>query len=322
MSRLILLLWAVSAAGAQISLAGGNSLGDALVTVRTGAAVPSGYEAPPLPIAEATGWGHFVRWVGHFHPPMTAFPIAMILGAAAAEFLRLLHGPVWLDGASRWCMILGGVTAAITAPLGWAFSLEHDKSRLLEIHRWLGTATGATGVVLLILSELARRGPRGALVLFRAALFSAAPLVMATGFFGGAMVFGIHEYDWPTEPAVGSASAQAQPPSQPTSGPSGVVTVTMTDEERFKPDKLTISVGTVVKWINSSHLTHTVTDDPDVASESDDVSRPGGTRPFNSGKIRPGRTFENSFKVPGVYKYICEPHEEMGMKGQITVEAH
>ncbi|HSU65560.1 MAG TPA: hypothetical protein VLJ39_01685, partial [Tepidisphaeraceae bacterium] len=32
---------------------------------------------------------HFVRWVGHFHPPITAFPIAMLVGAAIAEALRM-----------------------------------------------------------------------------------------------------------------------------------------------------------------------------------------------------------------------------------------
>ena len=71
----------------------------------------------------------------------------MLLGAALAELLRLLGGAAWLDGASRWCMILGGVGAIITAPLGWAFAVEHGHSRLLEIHRWLGTAAGAGALV-------------------------------------------------------------------------------------------------------------------------------------------------------------------------------
>ena len=271
----------------------------------------------------AVGWGHFVWWIGHFHPPLTAFPIAMVVGAAAAEFLRLMHGPTWLDGASRWCIILGGVTGAITAPLGWAFAVSHDESRLLEIHRWLGTATGTATVVVLILSEVARRRP-GALTLFRTGLFLAVLLVMATGFFGGAMVYGIHEYDWSRAPEhdSGEAPDHGQAETQPTSRPSTAVTVTMTDEYRFKPHKLTIHAGTVVRWVNSSGDTHTVTDDPNIASDSNDVSRPDSVPPFNSGKIRPGGTFEHSFGTPGVYKYICGPHEEMGMKGQITVEAH
>jgi len=139
---------------------------------------------------------HFVSWVGHFHPPLTAFPIAMLVGAAMAETMRLMSGAAWLDGASRWCVILGGVGAVITAPLGWAFATEHSGSWILETHRWLGTAAGAVAVVLMVLSEVGRRKGRGAMRTFRVVLFAAVPLVMATGFFGGAMVYGVHEYDW------------------------------------------------------------------------------------------------------------------------------
>jgi hypothetical protein len=77
------------------------------------------------------GLDHFITWIVHFHPPMTAFPIARVMGAALAEFWRILRGPAWLDGASRWCMILGGISAAITAPLGWAFAASHHHSTLL-----------------------------------------------------------------------------------------------------------------------------------------------------------------------------------------------
>ena len=45
------------------------------------------------------GWQHFVSWVGHFHPALTVFPIAMILSAALAELLRLWTKAPWLDGA-------------------------------------------------------------------------------------------------------------------------------------------------------------------------------------------------------------------------------
>lgn len=142
------------------------------------------------------GWNHFVRWIGHFHPPLTAFPIAMVLGAALAESLRLLKGPQWLDGASRWCIIVGSATALVTAPLGWAFAVDHAKSWVLEAHRWLGTAAASGALVLLILSEAGRRRGGGWLTLFRVVLFAAVPLVAATGFFGGALVYGLHAYRW------------------------------------------------------------------------------------------------------------------------------
>ena len=62
--------------------------------------------------ASESGWQHFVSWIGHFHPAMTVFPIAMILSAALAELLRVWTKSPWLGGASRWSMIVGGVGAA------------------------------------------------------------------------------------------------------------------------------------------------------------------------------------------------------------------
>ena len=143
-----------------------------------------------------SGWAHFVGWIGHFHPPLTAFPIAMLLGAAVAEVLRLLVRAPWLEGGSRWCVIVGAIGAAVTAPLGWAFAVNHAPSRVLELHRWFGTAAGCGALAILVLSELRhRRGGRW-LTLFRTVLFIALPLIVATGFFGGAMVYGIHSYEW------------------------------------------------------------------------------------------------------------------------------
>lgn len=269
------------------------------------------------------GWRHFVSWVGHFHPALTVFPIAMILAAALAEILRIWSKASWLGGASRFCMIIGGVGAAITAPLGWAFAVEHGSSWILQVHRWLGTAAGAGAVVLLILCELAWRRGGGTLTLFRTVLFLAAPLVIATGFFGGAMVYGIHEYDWsrPSDQHTKSSEA-SQSPAAPAAGSSsngGVTEITMTDDDAFKPEQVTIRAGTTVRWKNASKDAHTVTDDPHVASDAKDVSFPAGAKPFNSGKIKPGGTFEQKFTIPGSYRYICKPHEDMDMKGKVTV---
>jgi plastocyanin len=262
-------------------------------------------------------WPHFVRWIGHFHPALTAFPIALLLAAALAELLRLWRGTAWLDGASRWCVIVGAVAAIITAPLGWAFALSHGSSKLLEIHRWLGTAAGVGAVVILILSEMARRPRRGGfLIAFRIVLFVAVPLVIATGFIGGAMIYGLHAYAWNTskEHHAVDATATTQPAKQPP-------IIVMTDDDVFIPDKLTIAEGASVLWKNQSKTdTHTVTTDPQIAADPKDVSSPPGAATFNSGKIKPGQSFTHQFTVPGVYKYICEPHEMMGMAGQIEVK--
>jgi plastocyanin/uncharacterized membrane protein len=271
----------------------------------------------------ASGPSHFVRWVGHFHPAMTVFPIAMIIGAAFAELLRLLKGPVWLEGASRWCVIMGAVGAVITAPLGWAFAAGHGGSRLLETHRWLGTAAAAGAVVILILSEVRHRSDRpGWRTAFRTVLFLAVPLVMATAFFGGAMVYGVHAYDWNPPPQEGEANGHGGQSARGGQLSADVVTVTMTGEDAFKPASISITAGTTVRWNNASNDVHTVTNDPRAASNAKDATTmPAGAQPFNSGRIKPGGSFEQKFTVPGTYKYVCQPHEEMDMKGEVVVKA-
>jgi plastocyanin/uncharacterized membrane protein len=270
---------------------------------------------------------HFLRWIGHFHPPITAFPIAMLVGAAAAEALRMITKAPWLEGAGRWCVILGAASAVVAAPLGWAFAIGRSGTWVLQTHRWLGTILAVFSVIVLMLSERRFRRNEGSPenpTAFRTALFLAAPLVMATGFFGGAMVYGLHAYLWnpPEHTHAGEQDSSATPStasatSQPSTG--AVVTISLTDDSTFKPDAVTVPVGTTVRWSNSSGDTHTVSNDPKSASDPKNVSTPAGVAIFNSGQIRPGGTFEHRFTEPGTYRYVCEPHEEMGMKGLITV---
>lgn len=56
-------------------------------------------------------------------------------------------------------------------------------------------------------------------------------------------------------------------------------------------------------------------------SDARDVFFPAGAKPFNSGKIKPGGIFEQRFARPGTYRYVCEPHEDMDMKGELVVTA-
>lgn len=288
-----------------------------LVPVIAGVSNGSGGGGAMMPF-----WPHFVRWIGHFHPAITAFPIALLLAAALAELFRLWRGNPWLAGASRWCVIVGAITAVITVLLGWAFALTHGSSEILEIHRWLGTAAGVGAVVIWFLSEMSRRPNRtGWLIAFRTLLFIAVPLILATGYVGGRMVFGPHEYDWNRPMYQQTTHAVAS--SQPTSPSAGAIQVIdMTSDDTFKPANMTIKAGTTVQWKNISKDTHTATDDPAIAAMPDDVSMPAGAAAFNSKKVRPGKTFEHTFTVPGTYKYICEPHEMMGMKAELVVTAN
>lgn len=70
----------------------------------------------------------------------------------------------------------------------------------------------------------------------------------------------------------------------------------------FHPGTLRIKKGTSVAFTNASPVTHTASD-------------PGS---FNSGRIKPGKTFVVRFKRKGTFAYHCEIHPFM--KGKIVVE--
>jgi plastocyanin len=119
------------------------------------------------------------------------------------------------------------------------------------------------------------------------------------------------------EPAASPAESSA-------ASPGAAVTIQLTDDLRFAPDNVTITVGQTVTWINGSAMPHTATDDPaknPVASAHPDYSQlPAGADPWDSGMLQPGESFSLTFTVPGAYHYFCLPHILSGMHGTITVE--
>jgi len=98
-----------------------------------------------------------------------------------------------------------------------------------------------------------------------------------------------------------------------------VVVVRMTNDMKFVPDQLTIKVGQTVEWVSEPEApAHSVSTDPDKASDPSHVSFPSGAKPFDSGVIKGGKPFRHTFTVPGIYHYVCLPHED-AMRGAITV---
>lgn len=150
---------------------------------------------------EAKGLLAFLYWLGNFHPPLVSLPIGVLLAAALAELLHLLAPRPTFDAAARFCLWLGAAGALLAGVLGWllaGFRLT-DGHWLLTTHRWVGTATVAWSLLVLVLGERSRRpgrppDGRGA---YRFALFAGVLLVLGAGFFGGAMVYGIEHYALP-----------------------------------------------------------------------------------------------------------------------------
>jgi copper-containing nitrite reductase len=101
---------------------------------------------------------------------------------------------------------------------------------------------------------------------------------------------------------------------------SGTVVIGMGDMSFTSPN-VTISAGQTVVWQNTSGTVHNVIDDAAQAVNAADIRLPLGVQPFGSGYLQPGQTYQRTFTIPGVYRYVCTLHESGGMKGTIVVRA-
>jgi plastocyanin len=99
------------------------------------------------------------------------------------------------------------------------------------------------------------------------------------------------------------------------------VVITMLDTPpSFQPARITIKTGGTVEWKNIGSEVHHATDDPSLAINKADVAKPPGAKPFDSGFLKPGETFSQTFSAPGVYRYTCAVHEMKGMNAEIIVQ--
>ncbi|MCR9095709.1 MAG: hypothetical protein NXI30_15920 [bacterium] len=140
-----------------------------------------------------------LRWLGKFHPPVTHFPIALLTAAALAELLFLRTGSPAYRHALHFCVRIGAAAAVLAALLGWFFAGFRlvDEEWVMTAHRWAGTSVALFSLGLLLLTErLKGDATATAEFRFRAVLFTAAGLVGATGFLGGALLYGLDHYAW------------------------------------------------------------------------------------------------------------------------------
>lgn len=97
-------------------------------------------------------------------------------------------------------------------------------------------------------------------------------------------------------------------------------TVHMTAANKFDPETVTIKAGEAVRWVNDAGgPSHTVTTDPSMVQDETHVAIPEGAKTFSSGAIGPGKSYQHTFEVPGIYRYACAPHEGNKMLGKIVV---
>ncbi len=139
----------------------------------------------------------FIHWLGKFHPDSTHFPIALIIAAGIAEILFVKTGKILFDDARRYCLWFGILSAIGTGTLGWFFGGFElvDEDWLLTTHRWLGTSTVFSSLLLGI-AEWSRSKYVIRRVWYQIMHIIVILLISATGFFGGAMIYGLNHYAW------------------------------------------------------------------------------------------------------------------------------
>lgn len=160
-----------------------------------------GAHLPPRPphYRQATGIEKFLYWLGNFHPPSTDLPIGLTLGAFLSEILLIVTRKQAFVPITRYCVWIGGLAAIGVAALGWCLAgvTFYDGAWLLFTHRILGSVTGLWGLVMIAVMEksLAKQCNQCRWG-FRAVLLIMVLLITATGFFGGAMIYGTDHYAW------------------------------------------------------------------------------------------------------------------------------
>ncbi len=110
----------------------------------------------------------------------------------------------------------------------------------------------------------------------------------------------------------------SQEPAQTTVA-GDITVVGMNDKLRFVPNEITIKVGDTVEWRNIGAIPHTITADPRRMPSSTNIKLPNGVEAFDSGWVVRGKSYRYTFSEPGIYRYICLPHERAGMLGIVIV---
>lgn len=102
--------------------------------------------------------------------------------------------------------------------------------------------------------------------------------------------------------------------------------VSMTDDFAYDPERLTLSPGTTVRWVNDGEVGHSVTAYGDGIPADADYFASGGfeseraaRNDIAGGLIDAGDAYEHTFGTTGTHDYFCVPHEGSGMTGRVVV---
>ena len=124
----------------------------------------------------------------------------------------------------------------------------------------------------------------------------------------------------------GSALAVANTAGCLGGGSGSIRRVSMAEGFVFDPERVRVSPGTTVRWVNDSEVGHTVTAYGGRIPERASYFASGGfegergaRNDVRGGLLDAGERYDHTFEVEGSYEYFCVPHESSGMTGTVVV---
>jgi|GEM_PF-1195706 len=149
--------------------------------------------AEPAPAAPQAGGPSLMKVFARTHIMVVHFPVALLLLAAAVDWLGLLlrRGTAWVPAVS-WTSGVAALAAPASVLTGWLLAdMEGYKDSTVFLHRWLGVATMVTALLGWGLHALAeKKQSPGLRWAARLVLGLGALLVSLTGHTGGELVYG------------------------------------------------------------------------------------------------------------------------------------
>jgi len=127
--------------------------------------------------------------IAMLHPLLVHFPIALIITAVPAEFLRLRRGSDAASPTARFLVTVGALGALLAGVTGWIKAAVDGggyDGRDLGWHKWSGVAFTVIAVVLACIAPRAEQAP-GRLKAFRLLLVAAAAILLIVGHYGATL---------------------------------------------------------------------------------------------------------------------------------------
>ena len=100
------------------------------------------------------------EFLGHLHPVVLHFPIALLCLGGALEVVRFRRESPFAARAGAWLLGVGAVLAVAAVTTGWPLAayekVRSDELPTLELHRWFGVATAAVACIAWLASHVWR----------------------------------------------------------------------------------------------------------------------------------------------------------------------